>query len=108
MNEEQHAEFVQGDTQYFDVSVVDSDGSAVDLTGASIKYTLEHRHSSITKSVGNGITVTNATGGEFEIKLQSADTSSISGTGRHQVEITDSDGDVATVLGGVVRLIGGL
>lgn len=102
MNENQNATFVQGDTQYFDVSVVDGSGDAVDLTGATIEYTLTHKETPLTKTRDDGITVTDAANGEFEILLSSSDTAELRAPASHHVEITDSDGDVATVLTGVV------
>lgn len=108
MMDDQDATFVQGDTQYFDVSVVDGSGNPVDLTNATIEYTLAHKDTTISKSPDSGITVTDAVNGEFEILLDPADTSDIKGVGAHQVEITDGDGDVATVFAGTVSIKSGI
>lgn len=104
MNDDQRATFVQGDTQYFVVSVVDGNGNAVDLTGADIEYTLSHKDATVTKTRGDDVSVTDAVAGEFEVHLKPSDTTDISGAGSHSVEITDSDGDVATVLSGAVSI----
>lgn len=96
------ARFVQGDTQYFDVSVVDGDDESVDLTDASIEYQLTNDDITITKTVGDGITVTDAVAGECEIVLAPSDTSTLSRLCSHSIEITDSNGDVSTVLDGTV------
>lgn len=102
MRENQDAEITQGDTQLFDVSVVDGSGAAVDLTGASIEYRLGKRDPELTKTVGDGITVTNEVGGEFEVELTPTETAELVRSYRHAVEVTDGDGDVATVLSGTV------
>lgn len=108
MKQEQNVTFVQGDTQIFIVSVVDANDNPVDLTGADIEYTLKSDgpvNTMITKTRNDGVTVTDAIGGQFEIALEPADTSNFnSGEHRHQIELTDSDGDVATILGGTVSI----
>lgn len=102
MNPDQNASFVQGDTQFFDVSVVDENGDAVDLTDSSIEYQLTNDDTTLTKTRDDDVTVTDAVNGEFEVALLPADTSTLSRSYKHSVEVTDADGDVSTILSGTV------
>lgn len=63
---------------------------------------ITNEDTTITKTVGDGITVTDAVVGEFEIVLAPSDTSTLSRLCSHSIEITDSNGDVSTVLDGTV------
>lgn len=102
MMEDQDATFVQGDTQIFVVSVVDGDGVAVDLTNAAIEYRIGNGDTTLTKTPADDITVTDAVGGAFEVLLTATETADLERGYRHAVEITDSNGDVSTVLTGSV------
>jgi len=52
-----------------------------------------------TKTIGDGLAVTNASGGEWEIQLVSADTASLEGEFYHQARITDPAGPETVLVG---------
>lgn len=59
----------------------------------------------LTKSSEAGITITNASAGELLIDLQPADTVGLSGDYYHELQLTDSEGAVSTVLRGTMTII---
>ena len=103
-------EMHQGDTKRLSVAVKDPDGNAVSLVGAqSIKWWVARKVTSTTrllqKTVGTGITVTNAAGGLLTIAIDPADTVSVSGDYYHELEVIDSAGDIGTVLRGTMTVV---
>jgi hypothetical protein len=84
-------EFAQGDYQRMLVSCKDENGAALDLTGMTLTYALsrtaEDASPLITKTIGSGITVISAAGGQIQIDLLSADTASLLGEYYHELEV---------------------
>lgn len=97
-----------GDSKKLRFTVIDDAGAAKNLTGAAIVWKAAKTAGSstalITKSVGSGITITDPTGGLFEVRLDPADTASLSGDFYHEAQVTDALGDVATVAIGRIRI----
>ena len=82
-------------------------GTPKDLTSATITYKIGDLYAgttALTKSVGSGITITDATAGEFTISIDAADTASLAGTYTHQLKVTDSSGKSDIILTGTVRI----
>jgi hypothetical protein len=107
---EQDFEMHQGDSKRLLVTVKTPAGAVVSLVGAqSIKWWVAKRVTSsvrlLEKSVGSGITVTNAAGGLLTIALNPADTKAVSGDYYHELEVIDSAGDIGTVLRGTVTIL---
>lgn len=103
----QNQDFVMwaGDNKLIDVTVVDGDGVAVDITGATIKWVLAKTAGDsalVTKTTGDGITITDAAAGKFRVTLVPADTESLAGVYYHEAEVTDASSQVSTVLIGKV------
>ena len=103
-------EMHQGDTKRLAVSVKDPAGAAVSLIAAeSIKWWVARRVTSTTrlleKSVGSGITVTNAAGGLLTISINPDDTKTVSGDYYHELEVIDAAGDIGTVLRGTMTIV---
>jgi hypothetical protein len=99
-------EFVAGDTLVIDTPV-EYNGGAYDLTGASITFVIaEDRGETplVTRSVGNGITITNAVGGEFRVVVDPADTVNLCGNYHIETEVVVSDGRVSTVSTGQLHV----
>jgi hypothetical protein len=82
--------------------------SNLDLTGADIRWAVfpwpegpkfgqASRTAAIEKSLGNGITITNAAGGEFRIAIEPSDTSELSGFYVHEAQVT-VNGQTYTVM----------
>lgn len=97
-----------GDTITITVTVTDSAGAAVDLTGASIRWSarkLGEADNAIEKTTSAGeVELTDPTAGEFEVVLEPADTASLAGVYQHESEITDVAGGVTTVATGAMTL----
>jgi hypothetical protein len=88
----------QNDLQpYYRAKVEDSDGSAVDLTGASIVCTMKARGGSVKIDRQNaGINITGAAAGEFEYRWQAGDTDTV-GPYDVEFEISPQSGGKFTV-----------
>lgn len=92
---------VSGDSKQLNITATESDGTAIDLTGVSaIKWSLFSTTNGteiLTKTLGSGITVTTALSGVFAVVLDPADTTSLSGEYRHEVQITDASSNILTL-----------
>lgn len=99
-----------GDSLTISVTVYDGDGNTLDITGADFEWVLVDRATDttlLTKSTGGGgISITDATNGEFEISIDSADTQDMDpGYYEHEAEMDDGS-TVATVLTGSFGIVG--
>lgn len=97
-----------GDDKTLQVTVTDEDGDPVDLTSATIKWQCTRslgKASAISKTTTNGITITGASTGQFEVTLTDTDTESLAGTYQHEAQVTFSDGTISTVLSGTMNII---
>lgn len=96
------------------VTVTDANDAAVDLTGVqSIAYGLYgvapakdfEAPPVITKTLGSGVTVTDAVNGVFQIAIARTDTASLwPGDYYHQTEVLDAAGDQYLAMTGTFRL----
>ena len=92
------------------VSVVDQDGNVFSLVGVSaIVWSLSRELGCdpvlITKTLGSGITVTDAAAGKLEIKIDAADNLILSGIFEHELTVTDSISDKSTVMVGTANIL---
>ena len=88
---------VQNNDITLQFSVVDSSGTAVNITGATIKWTARSDKNStavISKTVGSGITITNGSGGVFQVALTAANTATLRGRYVHEAVVTISGSNV--------------
>ena len=93
------ASMVSGDTKILNITAQTSTGTALNLNGATITwqlFPLGGGTALVTKSIGSGITVTDASNGVFQVKIDPADTASLAGSYNHEVQIVDTDGNVLT------------
>ena len=108
INSLENDEFVGGTDHYFDFSVVDTNGAAVNLNGATISWKMSHYGyptSVVSKSLGSGISITgDVTDGNFEVHLLPADTEDLSGKFSHQATITDGTGEKFIPAQGVITI----
>ena len=92
-----------GDTKDITVTVYDGDGNTVALAGATIVWSMAQRlgeSALVTKTTAAAdITIS---GSDFSFSLDPADTTALVGTYYHEAQVTDSGGDVATVLTGTI------
>ena len=97
-----------GDSIILKFNAVDEYGDVINLTGATLKWQLAQNATAtplLTKTVGAGITVTNASGGLFEVRLSFFETRTLSpGNFYHEVELTTSGGDKYTIFNGALVL----
>jgi hypothetical protein len=99
----------QGDTKRLHISVQDPDGQPISLVAVeSIKWWVAKKVTSTTrlleKTIGSGITVTNAAGGQLTVEIDPEDTDDVVGDYYHEMEIIDSAGDIGTVLRGTMTV----
>jgi hypothetical protein len=95
-----------GDTVNVAVTITDSNGDAVDLTGATSSWVLTSFSGStvyVTKSSGAGtITYGGVSTNVATVALTASDTDDLDGIFRHELEIVDSTNNVSTVCVGTV------
>jgi len=102
----------RGDSRTLEVRVTDDYNKPVDLTGASVRFTVRKKVDGaklIAKSSSNPaeIEITDAANGIFKIYLKPADTKAMRPGGYlYDVEVTLSSGDVHTVVFGNFQLHG--
>ena len=98
--QQQHFELVIGDDLVVTVTVQDEAGAVVDITGATINYTL-NTPTPVTL-VG---AITDAVNGVFTLTFADTDTAGIAAaTYDHQCQMTDGPGLKSTIFEGKVRL----
>lgn len=100
---------VRGDTRAFTVTLTDESDAPLDLTDLSLAFTAKRRHGDadddavIRKTIGVGIEVTDAEGGEATITIDPADTRDLTNlrTLVWDLQVESADGtDVRTPLSG--------
>lgn len=96
-----------GDSRTLTIAVVDGDGAAVDLTGATIEWGLWSETDPatllISKSTSSGIAILTQSGdtlGKCRVTLSPANTSALQGDYRHEAEVTDGAGNISTTTTG--------
>lgn len=99
--EVQNIEFHSGDTKYLDVSILDDDDVAVDVTGAGVTYVIAGSEIVVTKTEADGITIATSV---VTVALDPADTEALAGEYFQEMQIVDGAGDVTTVLVGRVGI----
>lgn len=112
---DQRDTFYAGNVRNYTFSVDDSDnpGSKLDLTGATITFALSKYLSatqwsktpSVEKSIGDGITVTNASQGALTVTLSNEDTATLEGEFYFELEVTDVSSNAVVVATGRVTIV---
>lgn len=78
-----------GDYITLDFTAKEESGAALNLTGLTLKWSLGRTSDGpalLTKTVGTGITVTDAAAGKFKVELDPADTQKFSGDYYHEAK----------------------
>jgi len=90
---------IQGDTKTFTITVRDSDGSAYDLTDYTTRFTVKSDKNTVDGSatISKTGTITNATGGVFQVSLSNTDTNIDEGTYYYDFQIDNGSSIVKTV-----------
>lgn len=97
----------EGDSKVLNVTVRDTLGALVDLTGVTIIFALAKNAKSeplFTKAVGSGITIPDPEGGVFEVVLDPENTRGLKGKLYYEAEVNDA-GTLSTVLTGWVAFL---
>lgn len=97
--------YVAGDDVLLRFAVVDENGDPANLTGTDVRFAAvkaERPQPAAAISTESSpstaiVTVTDLTGGLFEVDIDALDTADLLGTYRFEAELTDASGDVATV-----------
>lgn len=98
----------QGDTKRIHFSLKRDDGSALELTGATVRWQASKLKAPgvfsstpiLQKTEADGIEIDDETGGILTVILEPEDTLSLSGLFHMELETIDASGDVATVFVG--------
>jgi hypothetical protein len=96
-----------GDTKTLVVTVRDTDGSAVNIVGATIHWRCAksfNKTAAVLKSTSDGITISDGANGQMTIQLDADDTEDLVGLYYHEIELTSAAGDVSTVLRGTMKV----
>ncbi len=86
----------RGDTPTFTFNIY-KDGTAYDLTGATVTFGVKEESSSTTYKVNRACTLDDASGGECSIKLTVAETTIEARAYVAELQVTTSGGDLLTV-----------
>lgn len=73
MSVKKNIEFHIGETWVILFTLHNADGSAMDLTGAAVKFRIGSNPGLLTKTIGAGITITNLVGGAGTVTITPAD-----------------------------------
>ncbi len=109
----------RGDSRKITGTVVDENGAVIDLTGltgTALSWILANRDKNltnpaprndalVTKTIGSGITITDATGGKVEVALDEADTTARKAPADYYQELQIVlSGETTTVMFGIISL----
>ena len=112
LGKEQDFSMHSGDDRVLEITIRENDHGTLDITGAAITWALsrivtdkvEPKGAAIvTKTVGSGITITNAHNGHVEVAITETDTDDLAGTYYHEMQLVLS-GDTSTVMYGTVTI----
>ena len=96
-----------GDDKTLEVDVKDNDQVVVDITAATIEWRASRNlkvTAALTKTTASGISITNASGGIFQITLDDGDTEGLVGNYYHEAQVTFTNGKIATILRGIMTV----
>lgn len=106
---------VRGSTLSFDFSVTNTaTGLAENLTGGTLKFTAKWDFTDVDgsavfqKTIGSGITVTNAAGGLANVTIAASDTTSLPATIvnlNYDLKYTDASSNVWPILYGLLTIV---
>lgn len=91
---------VQNNDVQITCTLTRADGTAVNLTGATVKFSVVDSYTfavKFSKTTASGINVTNAAGGIFVVTIDKEDIDDLLGGYLYEVVVTDSDGNVGTM-----------
>ena len=96
-------EIVRGDSPLFDIPVTTDAGTAFDLTGYAMVFTARKQGKTITRQDGDGIEITDFTGGHAVLTLEPEDTAEV---GRYDFDIQINNGTrIHTIALGEINIV---
>jgi len=103
--ENQRAEMYSGDDQQIEVTVTEG-GDPVDLSNSTLEFAIADAGTvEVTKTTsGGGITISGTKNDVAVIQLDASDTQSLAGNYDIELEETDGNGNVATLLRGTLTI----
>lgn len=112
---DQRDTFYAGNVRTYPFSVDDENnpGNKLDLTGMTVAFALSKYLSAsawsktplVEKSIGDGITITNASQGALTVTLSPDDTASLEGEFYFELEVTDASANPVVVATGRITLL---
>ncbi len=96
-----------GDDYSINIHILDMRRHAKSVTGSTLRWLLacnDHASPLLTKSEGDGITLTDASEGLAVLTLDSADTENLCGGYYHELKLIDGDGKIRTIAYGLVHI----
>ncbi|QLH77446.1 hypothetical protein HZS55_09125 [Halosimplex rubrum] len=103
--EDQYGEMYSGDSQSIRATVTDEAGDPVDLSSSDLTFVLaEDGSAAVTKTTGDGISVTGADDNVAVVDLDAEDTDDLDGAYDIELQQTDSGGNVATLTRGTLSI----
>lgn len=103
----QNFQMTAGDTKSLVITVRNSSGEPVNITGSTVKWQCARSYgkaSIISKSTTLGISLSDPTNGIFTVTLDPPDTEDLSGIYHHEAQVTAADGSISTVLVGTMKI----
>lgn len=97
-------EIFRGDTKSYNLTFVDDDGAAIDLTNATIYFTVKTSPTVVDASASIQKIVTShtdAVNGLSQVSLTATDTNLTIGTYYYDIQLSLAAGDVITVVSGL-------
>ena len=88
-----------------DVSQKCSERTGAGNSTSCSKTCCDSQAATLSKSIGSGITVTDAVNGIFQVELTPADTLAKKGSYYHEAQVTDGSSDIATVFFGILTFV---
>lgn len=97
MKTNQDFKLVSGDYHELNIKIYDEEGNPKDISGSTFTWTLGN----ISKTNGNGISITDPLNGEITIVLTPDDTINLNGKYPHQARMIDAHNHPTTILKGI-------
>lgn len=105
--EPQNFEWTSGDDGTITVTVTDKNNDPVDITGSTITWAMGLIRTGsviLTKTVGNGVVISDGPSGVFVVTLNQADAENLIGDFDHEAQVILASGQKKTVLRGTVTI----
>lgn len=103
----QNFQMVAGDSKTLVITVRNSVGDPVNITGSTIKWQAARslgKASIISKTTSSGISLSDPTNGIFTVTLNPDDTEDLRGVYHHEAQVTDASNNISTVLSGTMTI----